>query len=87
MTFNKTVFAQAERGDKEVVFGGDVTTFFQGSTTVPAGAQIITIPSVSFTNGTLALGLGYYITPQVEVFAGGIVSITGAPTGTNVTGV
>ena len=86
VTSSTCLFGQAQKGAKELLLSGNVTTFFQGSTNIIVGTQTITIPSDSFTNGTLILGLGYYITQQVEVFAGGIITITGGPTGTNVAG-
>jgi len=48
--------AQAEKGDKEVLFNGDVTTAFGGDTTS------------STTTGNVSGGLGYYFTQQVELF-------------------
>jgi len=50
------VFAQAERGDKEVLLNGDVTTAFGGGATT------------STTTGNVSTGLGYYFTQAVELF-------------------
>jgi hypothetical protein len=48
--------AQAEKGDKEVLLNGDVTTAFGGDATT------------STTTGNVSGGLGYYFTQAVELF-------------------
>jgi hypothetical protein len=49
-------FAQAEKGDKEVLLNGDVTTAFGGDSTTTA------------TTGNVSGGLGYYFTQAIELF-------------------
>jgi len=56
VSFAVPALAQAEKGDKEVLFNGDVTTAFGGDTTS------------STTTGNVSGGLGYYFTQQVELF-------------------
>ena len=48
-------FAQAEKGDKEVLLNGDVSSSFGGGST-------------SATTGNVSAGLGYYFTQRVELF-------------------
>jgi hypothetical protein len=86
-TMSTSVFGQAEKGTKELLFTGNVTTLFQRSSTTTVGTQVVTIPSVTFTSGSVIMGIGYYLTRQVEVSIGGNVNISGGNgTGTNVVG-
>ena len=50
-----SAFAQAEKGDKEILLNGDTTSSFGGG-------------SASSTTGNVAAGLGYYFTQRVEMF-------------------
>lgn len=54
--FAAPAFAQAEKGDKEVLLNGDVTTAFGGDTTSTT------------TTGNVSAGLGYYFTQALQLF-------------------
>jgi len=41
-TMSTSVFGQAEKGTKELLFTGNVTTLFQRSTTTTVGTQVVT---------------------------------------------
>ena len=72
LSFAASALAQAEKGDKEVLLNGDVTSSFGGD-------------SSSFSTGNVAAGLGYYFTQEMELFGSVNFAISrGATAGTSV---
>ena len=67
LAFNSSAFAQADKGDKELLLSGDVTTFTGGG--------------ASFTQGTASGSIGYYFSKSLELIGGTSLSLSQGDSG------